>query len=166
MNYFSNLVYFLAFRRSAHKDGIKLAFVPEIAEDDEPNWPNMGLFVFPRHESNRGRARELHFPAIIGFDDNAMEINVTLRSMYPQPGGSNRFTCLPDANFPFLEKLNFVARNLPTPVELVGSATIFSTYNLWELVPEDRFLLEELWRQTRFYFVGSGKPPIDINFER
>ncbi|WEF32944.1 hypothetical protein [Pseudoduganella chitinolytica] len=154
---FEHAVYFLGFGRTPFGDGTVLAFVHDIADDTRTSWSNMGLFVFPRRGENRRKPRELVFPAVSGFGENAREFNVLLRSRYREDVGSNKFRCEPDQAFPFLSALTFTARELPKPVRLEGSAAVLAPFSLWELVPDDRAELERLWREAQFYFLGVGK---------
>jgi len=155
MTPFTDVVYFLAFRRI--KKGTILKFVEDFTEDDDMIWPTTGIFVFLRHKNNRGRTRRLEFSAIKGFGDGAIEFAVSLRSLFPETRNANRFVCENNDVAPFLSDVKFSANKLPEPVQLEGSAITLHEHSLWELVPEDRDKLEQLWRKNDFYFLGSGK---------
>jgi hypothetical protein len=155
MKPFTDVVYFLAFRRV--KKGAILKFVEDFKEQDDMIWPTAGLFVFLRHEKNRGKVRRLRFLAVKGFGEASTEFTVSLRSLYPETRNSNRFICEDNGIAPFLSNLTFRTIKIPEPVQLEGSATKLRGHSLWELVPEDRLNLEQLWKENEFYFLGSGK---------
>ncbi len=155
MTFPDDAVFFIAFQRL--RGGTHLKFVEDFTRDDDLDWPATGLFVFLRNENNRGRARRLEFPAIIGFGDNAKEFKVSLRSLYPETRNANRFVCEHSEIASFISGITFSAQKLPEPVRMDGSATMLHGHSLWQLVADDRLNLEHYWRENQFYFLGFGK---------
>lgn len=151
-------VYYLA--PAGIKEEVVLAFPSEIEETAGYEVTNgFGIFVFPRCDKNRGKPRSISFPVVQGFGEAAQEFVVTLTTDYSRTKNSHRLVCAPDDNRPFLEKVSFLARKLPARIRIAGEASRLKSFNLWGLIPENREILEELWRTNQFYFLGYGHIP-------
>lgn len=118
-----------------------------------------GIFTFLRSTNHRGKPRQLSFPAVVGFGEDAQVVNLTLQSNYvkTRQGNANRFSFVPDEMSTQLgEEVSFSARKFPPQFELAGAAASLSRYSLWSLIPVNRDHLEILWKECAFYLLGYG----------
>lgn len=158
----ANRVFYIIPKRRGYGEGVDL-FLPRdlVAQEDGQILPSLGfgVFAFLRSASHRGKPRHLSFPAVFGFGEDSLVVELKLQSDYLKAGtgSGSRFSFVQGEATQGIDiDASFVARKFPPNFRLAGTAASLAGYNLWALIPENREYLETLWIEREFYLTGHG----------